>query len=126
MSTRDVRNRFCELEEKLLKPEIRSSKTELRNILSNQFFEIGSSGKVLYKGDDIGESGIGAVNMKMSDFELHPLSEEIVLTTYKIFNEDTEQYSLRSSIWKYVDGRWQMFFHQGTKTTGEYNTSEKG
>ena len=119
MNTRAIRNHLCELEEKLLKPEIRSSKTELMNILANQFFEIGSSGKVLYKDDDdIGETGIKAVNMKMSDFEIHPLSEEIVLTTYKIFNEDTEQYSLRSSIWKYNDGRWQMYFHQGTKTTG--------
>lgn len=26
------------------------------------------------------------------------------------------EHTLRSSIWKYRDNRWQMFFHQGTKT----------
>ncbi|KOP81365.1 DUF4440 domain-containing protein [Cytobacillus solani] len=108
---------LLELEEKLLKPEIRASKDELTNILSEDFFEFGSSGKVLYKNESIGEVNLSTVCMKLSDFEIHPLSEEIVLTTYRIYNELNKQHSLRSSIWKLIDGTWKMHFHQGTLTT---------
>jgi hypothetical protein len=52
--------------------------------------------------------------MKLSDFEIHQLSGEIVLTTYRIFNEEKMQHSLRSSIWKFEDTKWRMIFHQGT------------
>ncbi|KWW21917.1 MULTISPECIES: DUF4440 domain-containing protein [Peribacillus] len=105
---------LLQLEKKLLKPEIRTSQNELNHILADQFFEFGSSGEVLYKDEGIAEEGIGEVKMTLSDFDIHPLSEEIVLATYRIFNEVKKQHSLRSSIWKFTDGRWQMLFHQGT------------
>jgi hypothetical protein len=111
-----LKEKLLDLEEKLLKPEIRASRDELKKILANNYFEFGSSGKVLYKNEDINEDGIGVVKMTLSDFEIHPLSHEIVLTTYQIFNELTKQYTLRSSIWKSINGSWQMVFHQGTKT----------
>ncbi|WP_410983165.1 DUF4440 domain-containing protein [Bacillus cereus] len=111
-----LKEQLLELEEKLLKPEIRASRNELKKILANDFFEIGSSGRVLYKNGDISEEGIGVVKMTLSDFEIHPLSDEIVLTTYRIFNEVNKQHTLRSSIWKSINGSWQMVFHQGTKT----------
>ncbi|MGE7024292.1 DUF4440 domain-containing protein [Solibacillus cecembensis] len=100
-----LKEHLFQLEEKLLKPEIRTSKDELINILSDSFFEFGSSGEVLYKDESIGEVSLSVVRMKMSDFEIHPLSEEIVLTTYRIYNELNKQHSLRSSIWKLIDGR---------------------
>ncbi|MEK4425265.1 nuclear transport factor 2 family protein [Solibacillus sp. FSL K6-1523] len=112
-----LKEQLFQLEEKLLKPEIRISNDELTNLLADSFFEFGSSGKVLYKNESVGEMNLGIVQMEMSDFEIHPLSEEIVLTTYRIYNAMTEQHSLRSSIWKLIDGRWKMHFHQGTKVT---------
>jgi len=35
---------------------------------------------------------------------------------YKVIkhNRTDKKYSLRSSIWKYCNGKWKMFFHQGT------------
>ncbi|TSB47639.1 DUF4440 domain-containing protein [Alkalicoccobacillus porphyridii] len=105
------------LEEKLLKPEIRASKDELTQLLSKDFFEIGSSGNVLYKNENIIKVNLGVVSMKLSDFEIHPLSEQIVLTTYTVYNNVNKQYSLRSSIWKLTDGIWKMQFHQGTLTS---------
>ncbi|CAN7288499.1 DUF4440 domain-containing protein [Rossellomorea sp. LjRoot5] len=112
-----LKEQLHQLEENLLKPEIRSSKTELNRILADDFFEIGSSGKILYQDEEISEEGIGLVKMTMDHFEVHPLSDEIVLTTYRIFNEETQQHSLRSSIWKWADERWQMVFHQGTRVS---------
>ena len=111
-----LKDHIRSLEEKLLNPEVRSSKLELKKLLTDDFFEFGSSGKVLYKDEEIADDGIGIVKMEMSDFEIHPLSEEIVLATYRIFNEMTNQHSLRSSIWKLYEGVWKMTFHQGTKT----------
>lgn len=86
-SESSLKEHLRQLEEKLLKPEIRTSQKELNSLLAVNFFEFGSSGKVLYKDEGIGEEGIGEVKMTLSDFEIHPLSEEIVLTTYRIFNE---------------------------------------
>ena len=114
-----LKEQLLQLEEKLLKLEIRKSNDELSKLLADTFFEFGSSGKVLYKDEDISEMTLGEVRMTLSDFEIHPLSEEIVLTTYRIYNEVNEQHSLRSSIWKIVDGAWKMHFHQGTKTQSE-------
>lgn len=113
-----LEKQLFQLENKLLAPEIRTSKEELMNLLSDNFFEFGSSGKVLYKDEEISETTIGIVQMTMSDFEIHLLSEEIVLATYRIYNELNKQHSLRSSIWKFVDGQWKMHFHQGTKISG--------
>ncbi|MCM3721201.1 DUF4440 domain-containing protein [Solibacillus isronensis] len=104
-----------QLENKLLLPEIRTSKEELTNLLSDNFFEFGSSGKVLYKDEEISAATLGIVKMTMSDFEIHLMSDEIVLATYRIYNELNNQHSLRSSIWKLVNGQWKMHFHQGTK-----------
>jgi hypothetical protein len=106
-----------ELEERLLTREVRESKEELAKLLSNEFFEIGSSGRMLYR-DGIEEGGIGEVRMHLSEFEIHPLSEGIVLATYRIFNEETNQHSLRSSTWRLEEGKWRMVFHQGTRTEG--------
>lgn len=111
-----LKEHLLQMEEMLLKPEIRTSKEELTNLLADDFFEIGSSGKVLYQNESISEEGIGAVRMKLSNFDIHPLSDEIVLTTYRIYNEVNKKHSLRSSIWKLTEGSWKMHFHQGTIT----------
>ncbi|MFF2017359.1 DUF4440 domain-containing protein [Paenibacillus sp. NPDC058177] len=105
---------LLELEERLLQPAVRTSVEELSALLDDGFFEFGSSGAVWYRQEGLHAEGIGIVNMTLSDFEIHPLSPDTTLTTYRIFNENKQQYSLRSSIWRYREGRWQMFFHQGT------------
>lgn len=117
MLSSTLKEQLLQLEKKLLEPEIRLSKDELSNVLADSFFEFGSSGKVLYKDENIGEMSLSIVQMKLSDFEIHPMSEEIILTTYRIYNEMNNEHSLRSSIWKLIDGRWKMHFHQGTKIT---------
>jgi len=112
-----LREHLLELEETLLKPEVRASKQELSKLLADDFFEIGSSGKVLYKDQNIGDKGISIVNMQIDDFDIHELSEEIMLTTYRVYDQENNHSSLRSSIWKYKNGKWKMHFHQGTKTS---------
>lgn len=115
----ELKKQLRQLEEDLLKPEVRKSRDQLKKLLADDFFEIGSSGRILFKNEDIPEAGIGIVKMKMSDFEIHPLSSDIVLATYRIFNEMNGEYTLRSSIWKLYESGWKMVFHQGTKTKNE-------
>lgn len=103
-----------ELEEQLLSPEIRTNDAELDRLLADDFFEYGSSGSVCYKKDCVVEGGIGVRELFLSNFQIHPLAEDAVLATYRIEDRTRLQHTLRSSIWRYRNGRWQMFFHQGT------------
>lgn len=59
--TRDETNLEAQLkalEKSHLKPEIRRSSEELDRLLADDFFEFGSSGKVIYKKDCVGEGGV--------------------------------------------------------------------
>ncbi|KWX72903.1 RNAse H [Paenibacillus riograndensis] len=110
---------ICELEELLLTTEVRTSPEQLSLLLADDFFEYGSSGRVWYKKDMMGEEGAGMVELTLKEFALHPLSEDAVLATYKTLNAKNGRYTLRSSIWRYREGRWQMLFHQGTPAAAQ-------
>ncbi|WNS41418.1 DUF4440 domain-containing protein [Paenibacillus sp. MMS20-IR301] len=110
---------ICGLEEQLLSNEVRTNPAAVSLLIADDYTEFGSSGRVYKKEDQVGEGGAGEVRMTLSHFELRTLSEEAVLATYRTFNEDTGIHCLRSSIWKFRDGRWQMFFHQGTPVKGK-------
>jgi hypothetical protein len=51
-------------------------------------------------------------------FKTLVLAPGVVLVTYRAVRyrggAASPESSLRSSIWKQIDGRWQMRFHQGT------------
>lgn len=111
-----LKDHLLQLEKKLLTPETRTSIEELNELLADEFFEFGSSGRVWYKKDCVEGNGLTVYNMSLYDFDIHPLAPDVVLTTYRVKDETRNQHTLRSSIWKYIDGRWQMYFHQGTKT----------
>ena len=83
--------------------------------LSDDFVEFCSSGNVV-KYDEIIEhyKNCEPKNCILSDFEVSVLSKEIVQAKYiGIFNGKK---TLRSSLWRLEDGKWKMFFHQGTTT----------
>ncbi|MBO0998128.1 DUF4440 domain-containing protein [Bacillus sp. SD075] len=110
-----LKEHLLQLEEKLLKSEVRTSPKELSLLLKDDFFEFGSSGNIWSKNDFLGQEGAGTVKMTLSQFDMHLLSEDTVLTTYRIFDEDKVEHTLRSSIWKYTNGRWRMFFIKAQK-----------
>ncbi|MGD8189290.1 DUF4440 domain-containing protein [Brevibacillus ginsengisoli] len=103
---------ILELEECLLKPEIRESPVELDKLLADDWFEVGSYGNVWYKKDC--ENGLKSFKMTINDFKLHPLSNDVVLATYHLTDETRMIHTMRSSIWKLTNGCWQMFYHQST------------
>ncbi|GGE37981.1 hypothetical protein GCM10011391_15970 [Pullulanibacillus camelliae] len=109
-----LRKHLLELEERLLDSETRSTPEGLNQLLAEAFFEFGSSGKVFHKRDFMQEEGIAIYKMKASDFAIQELAADVVLATYKIIDETRNRRTLRSSLWKGVEGTWQMVFHQGT------------
>jgi hypothetical protein len=116
-----MRDLFYDLEERLLRQDVRRSLGEVKALLAPDFFEFGRSGLIWNRQQTIdGLANEPAVDGSVTDFDARALSETVVLVTYRSVRRDPgsgrEWHSLRSSIWKLTDGRWQMAFHQGTPT----------
>ena len=114
------------LEEELLKPEVRRSAAQVGDLLSDDFVEFGSSGGVFSKQqviEALEQEGPPdpTFHLSLVDFIARRLASDVVLVTYRITREEgpgtRQESSLRSSIWKLIEGRWQMVFHQGTPAT---------
>ncbi|UOQ87292.1 nuclear transport factor 2 family protein [Gracilibacillus salinarum] len=103
-----------ELEESHIQLEVRQSREKLDSILADDFFEIGSSGRILDKKDCLG--GVVLTEMSLHNYQIKSLAEGVILATYYIADKTRNRNTLRSSIWKHIDGRWQLSFHQGTIT----------
>jgi hypothetical protein len=106
------------LEEQLLQSEVRKS-ADIEVLLANEFVEFGSSGRIFDKQQTIARlRAESAVHRALVDFKALQLAPGVVLATYRAIRHgvpgEQSTYSLRSSVWKLIDGRWQMVFHQGT------------
>ena len=111
----NLKEHLKQLEESHIKPEVRESREKLDEILADEFFEIGSSG-YMYDKKECLETGVVLTEMSLYKFEIFPLAEDVVLSTYFIVDKTRNRNTYRSSIWKFIDGRWQLYFHQGTIT----------
>lgn len=116
----DLKEQLQKLEEKHLSIEVRSSSEQLNELLADDFWEIGSSGCIYDKKDCL-ESGVVLSEMHLYQYEIQPLADQIVLASYYIEDQTRNRNTLRSSIWKWIDGKWQLSFHQGTITDLQVN-----
>jgi len=109
---------FFELETSLHKRQVRNSPESTSGLLAEGFIEFGSSGRVWNKAAIIESMRKEDVDHQITveDFAAHELASDVVLVTY-ISKKDAAS-TLRSSIWKRLDGKWQMIFHQGTRSAG--------
>ena len=109
-----------QLEERLAQPEVRRSPEQLAELLADDFREFGSSGRVFTKAEIINALQDQApCQLTLEDCRAVILAPDIVLLTYRgicrFAHSDKDSYSLRSSIWRRQNGRWQVLFHQGTR-----------
>ncbi|WP_199100002.1 nuclear transport factor 2 family protein [Dyella sp. ASV21] len=119
----DLIAHLLDLETRLHQWQIRADEQALRQLLAEDFFELGVSGAVWTR-----EAVIEALRgeafspREVSDFRVTRLADGVALATYRVHRHATPQRpaaaSLRSSIWCHRDGRWQMQFHQGTPLPG--------
>jgi hypothetical protein len=105
---------FRDLEERLLLPSVRASPDEVATLLADEFIEFGSSGRIYHKQQIILllQQEQGGPQCTLADFSARRLAADVVLVTYRV----VESRTIRSSIWRSTNGRWQMVFHQGTRT----------
>lgn len=116
-----------ELEEQLLRPDVRHSREQVAALLADEFREFGSSGRIYDKQQILEElEDEGPARLSLSEFATVELAPGIVLATYQSSRQlgenesgEPEIRSLRSSLWMLRDGRWQMLFHQGTRIPAE-------
>lgn len=118
------------LEEGLLQPQFRRSPGDLATFLADDFIEFGSSGRIFDRQQAIAVLQQESTDqLTLVDFQIRELAVDVVLTTYQAVrhNQSTAQTttSLRSSIWKFLDGHWQVVFHQGT-TSADSRLEEGG
>ncbi len=107
------------LELRLLDPLIRKSASEVGDLLADDFREFAGTGQAFDKAQIIQLLQTGtAANASIADFKALVLAPDVALVTFRYSRESTHDRpaaeSVRSSIWKKMDGRWQMVFHQGT------------
>jgi hypothetical protein len=112
---------LCELEERLLQPNVRKSAKDVMDLLADEFIEFGSSGRVFDKQqiiDSLQNEPIEPLPQRsIAEFKTLVLATGVVLVTYRIVKHISGEQpvnSLRSSIWKLNNDRWKMIFHQGT------------
>ena len=110
-----LKEQLQKLEESHTSMPVRTSMEKLGELLADDFFEIGSSGFVYDKQECL-ETGVVLTDITLYNYEIYPLAEDVVLSTYFIVDTTRNRNTLRSSIWKLIDGRWQLYFHQGTIT----------
>jgi len=105
-----------DLEQRLLQ----SSRDEAGQLLADDFREFGSSGRMLGKDDVIrARQRDTDRSFLLSDFRATMLSPDVALATYRVASTDTatgaSSSSLQSSVWKKLDGKWRLVFHQGNR-----------
>jgi hypothetical protein len=119
LATDGCQGNVREVGRQLLSSATRHDATVLSSLLADEFREFGSSGKAFSKAEIISHlQSESSVPLSLHDFEAYPISDQAFLVTFRAVKAVPglpSIASLRSSLWIYRDGRWQMLFHQGTK-----------
>jgi hypothetical protein len=107
-----LQDEILKLEEQLGAPAVRSSVDLLAHLVSDEFVEYGSAGKIFTRQDVI-EQMLAAPNVSIAllDFRVLAISSDVALATYRTGR------SVRSSIWRREGQYWRIVFHQGTPIT---------
>ena len=121
LDDRELLEHLQTLEGDLLKNPTRTSPEELEKLLSVEFVEFGSSGRIFDRSTMIASlvKWDGTSVHNIFDFTLLRLAENAALVTYRLESESTKgddlPQSLRSSLWVREDDGWVVRFHQGTR-----------
>jgi len=94
----------------------------LRELVDDEFMEIGSSANVYDKKEAIRWLGCDDPSeINGMDFKATFLAVDIILLTYTSVTTSPQlvkpKQAKRSSIWRRAEGQWKIVFHQGTPIT---------
>jgi hypothetical protein len=111
---RDLERELYDLELKLMRPARRAVRTEIEELLAEDFMEFGSSGVVYDREAMIAAlAGEPSGAWSIADFKARALTRDAALVTYVAMMAGGKS-SIRCSVWRREGDRWKMAFHQGT------------
>ncbi|WP_062385416.1 nuclear transport factor 2 family protein [Demequina iriomotensis] len=105
------------LEESMWRPETRFDRAYMDAILAPGYVEIGQSGRVWSREDEVGLAPVTIdVSLPLGRFTVTELAPDVAHVTYTSEPlHGSHGAALRSSIWIRTD-RWRLCFHQATPT----------
>ncbi|WMN62234.1 nuclear transport factor 2 family protein (plasmid) [Pseudoalteromonas xiamenensis] len=106
-------------ERQLLEPEVRSDPNALGALLDDEFYEISANGLVFNKHHVLTRLPKEKVpQFYNQQFTGRMLHEHIVQLSYRAAYRSTARsefhFSMRMSLWRFKNNRWQLYYHQGT------------
>ena len=108
-----------DIEKQHLDETVRSSTEQLGALLCNDFREFGKSGRIYDKAKILMSvtNSTEVADYDIHDYRIVQLGDGHILATYKLSERQGVllRWTLRSTVWKLVDTKWRMLFHQGTK-----------
>ena len=115
----DLAAQLQALEAALQSQAVRADGARLAALLADEFIEFGSSGNIWTRAAMLADLPAEQFCPRsISDFQARWLACDVAFVTYRSLRHASgalpASASLRSSLWKWRDGRWQMAFHQGT------------
>ena len=105
------------LEESLWQEATRFDRTYMEQILAEDFFEFGRSGRIYRREETLDAQGetIRAV-IPLANFRVRPISKNVIQVTYdsEVAYGKIVEFAHRSSLWSKNMQSWTLEFHQGT------------
>ena len=114
----DLDAQIIGLEKRLHSPELRRDPSLAGALLSAEFRELGSSGRIWSREEVVKAIGSEVpLRIESRDYRCQLLTPELVLLTYTsrtLRDSAPAREALRSSLWRLEGGEWRALFHQGT------------
>ena len=114
-----TQNELQRLELLLMDPAVRRDRERVGALLTSDFVEFGSSGRVWTRKETLELLATETYTAPdVADFGFRLLGPAVVLVTYRTLRTGAAgelTITLRSSIWIRELDRWQVCFHQGTR-----------
>lgn len=114
----DLAKHLRQLEEDLLRSEVRRDSIRVSALLADEFREFGASGRVYDRSSVLSElASESPADLSLTDFVCQQPAPGVALVTYRSTRADAAgtRNSMRSSLWVLRDGCWKILFHQGTR-----------
>jgi hypothetical protein len=117
----DLHDILLTLERQVYDPAVRHSPAKSGQLFADDFVEFGSNGNVYNKAgilEALEHGRVPAGKLTIAGFEARELGESVALVTYRLEvltpEGALERLSLRSTIYRRIDGVWKQVFHQAT------------
>lgn len=107
------------------RPEHGTSRTDFQNMIVDDFWEVGASGrrygaKFVLDTLEQRQQNPEPDFWKTTDFHCRQLAENLFLLTYTLLQgENFERKTRRSTIWQRLGSDWKIVYHQGTIIEGD-------